>query len=144
MSSYNDLFEKTQFGKIENIQWVDDGSTLIEFIEHVIFKYPVMLPDISNIYVLVACEHFPTDKFNEEQKNIFRKNEKYVMGYIWISKSSISKQCSFINFIDSRVSGLNIAKYMIEQYESSEKDKILLPMEIMKCAQFYWKKYFEI
>lgn len=132
-----------QFDKIENILWRDDGSTLIEFLENVIFRYPVMIPDISNIYALVAKKGFPTDNFNQEQREIFEKNEKYVLGYIWLSKHSLNKNFSFINYIDTRIKGLNLAKYMIEQYELLEKEKMLLPLEITKEASGYWNKYFD-
>lgn len=141
----NDILNKdvnTIFDKIENILWRDDGSTLIEFLESVIFKYPIMIPDISNIYVLVAKKGFPTYNFNKEQREIFEKNEKYVMGYIWLSKHSSNKHFSFINYIDTRINGLHLAKYMIEQYESIEQQKMLLPLEITKDASVYWKKYF--
>lgn len=51
--------------------------------------------------------------------------------------------CHFIQFIDSRISGLNIAKYMIEKYEEDfEEERYLFPFEVMNGAEKYWKKYF--
>ena len=48
----------------------------------------------------------------------------------------------FINLIDSRISGLNISKYMIEKYQETEKEIHLFPFEIMSGSEYYWKKYF--
>ncbi len=61
-----------------------------------------------------------------------------------------SVETHFIYFIDSRLGGLNVAKYMMNNYanvyseDSGEyRDITLLPGEILETAALYWKKYFE-
>ena len=70
-----------------------------------------------------------------------------VLGYIWLCPWKVTGEndilCHFINFIDSRISGMNIARYMIQKYEEKSFRKCyLLPYEIMFSAKEYWKKYF--
>ena len=115
-----------------------------------------MLLDLSDIYILIAKNDFPFDKLTKQnykgkskiKGDISIKN--YVLGYIWLCPWILDRETHkdypyyFINFIDSRVSGLNIAEYMIEKFEStSETDRLLLPFEVMSGAEKYWKKYFQ-
>ena len=152
------LNEFTEFAKVKDI-WNDclhDKHGLHEFLNNVVMNmecnngYGKMLPDLSDIYVLVSIKDFPFDKLTFTQKHsidlsVAKKN--FVLGYIWICPFVLKNEgcipCHFINFIDSRISGLNISKYMINKYEEEfEEERYLFPFEIMSGAEKYWKKYF--
>jgi len=166
MADNINLQNVTEFGRVEDI-WNDclhDKKGLCEFVNNVVMNmnmgdeankngYGIMLQDLSNIRVLVSTSEFPFNDLSAEQKRTssiyFTGAERnYVLGYIWLCRWPIEKTesnlCHFINFIDSRISGLNIAKYMIEQYEMSiSYDICLIPYEISRGAEKYWKKYLE-
>jgi hypothetical protein len=151
------LNEFTEFAKVKDI-WNDcfhDKHGLHEFRNNVVMNmecnkgYGKMLPDLSDIYVLVSIKDFPFDKLNVTQKlsidlSVAKKN--FVLGYIWICPFVLKNEgcipCHFINFIDSRISGLNISKYMINKYEEEFEERYLFPFEIMIGAEKYWEKYF--
>jgi hypothetical protein len=157
------LEDFTEFSKIKDI-WSDcfhDTNGLHEFLNNVVMNmdedsnngHGKMLPDLSDIYVLVSEDDFPFEKLTLNQKisidlSVAKKN--FVLGYIWLCPWVLKNEgCipyripyHFIHFIDSRISGLNISKYMIEKYEETEEDKYLFPFEVMYGAEYYWKKYF--
>ncbi len=154
------LEECTEFGKILDI-WSDnthDKAGLNEFVNNVVMNnnygngHSKMLQDLSNIWVLVSKKNFPfenltiTQKINQEIPIELSEKKNLVLGYIWLCPWVLKNEgCipyHFINFIDSRISGLNISKYMIERYEEVEEDRNLLPFEVMSGAEKYWKKYF--
>jgi hypothetical protein len=152
------LEDFTKFAKIKDI-WnncLNDKNGLHEFLNNVIMNgYEKMLPDLSNIYVLVSNRDFPFDKLTINQKNSINLSiakNNFVLGYVWLCpwvlKNEGCVNCHFINFIDSRISGLNIVKYMIEKYEKDYEDdgedeeRYLFPFEVMSGAEKYWKKYF--
>tara|TARA_B110000305_G_C19187704_1_gene515118 strand:+ start:124 stop:714 length:591 start_codon:yes stop_codon:yes gene_type:complete len=153
----------TEFGKIKDIyDSVHDKQGLFEFLNNVVMNddimdenntngYGIMLKDLSDIYVLVSNKDFPFDKISHKNIKLKLKNGKknYVLGYIWLCPWIIKNpDCipyHFISYIDSRISGLNIAKYMINAYEFQDKEKgqvNLLPFEIALSSKNYWKKYF--
>jgi hypothetical protein len=150
------LYEFTEFGRIKDI-WSDcfhDKNGLNEFLQNVILNKEYlngnskMLYDFSNIYVLISKKDFPFDKLSSTQNiriDISNNYHNYVLGYIWINKDIINDiTFHFIDFIDSRISGINIGKYMIKEYEENNDTEInLLPFEIIFDARDYWKKYFE-
>lgn len=154
------LEEHTEFAKIKDI-WNDcfhDKYGLHEFLNNVVMNnhedcfngYGKMLSDFSDIYVLVSKNNFPFDKLTLTQKislDLSVATKNYVLGYIWLCPWILENEgCvpyHFINCIDSRISGLNISKYMIEKYEEvDEIEKYLLPFEVMYGSENYWKKYF--
>jgi hypothetical protein len=153
----------TEFGKIKDIyDSVHDKQGLFEFLNNVVMNddimdennnngYGIMLKDLSDIYVLVSKKDFPFDKIPYKNIKLKLKNGKknYVLGYIWLCPWIVEKpDCipyHFINYIDTRISGLNIAKYMINIYEFHDEKKgqvNLLPFEIALSSKNYWKKYF--
>tara|TARA_Y100000991_G_scaffold197592_1_gene168166 strand:- start:659 stop:1018 length:360 start_codon:yes stop_codon:yes gene_type:complete len=76
--------------------------------------------------------------------------KNYILGYIWLCPWTVKHKDSipyhFICYIDSRISGLNIAKYMIQSYEVNQEngERIkLLPYEVAISSKEYWKKYFK-
>ena len=167
MSKIN-LEEFTEFGKIKDIyDSLHDREGLFEFVNNVVMNkdmfdennkngYGNMLKDLSNIYVLVSNKMFPFNKLNSKQRvtiDLKKTKKNFVLGYIWLCPWKIKNEgvvpLQFISFIDSRISGLNIAKYMIEKYEEGDEynatdDEVgfLLPFEITMGAEKYWKKYF--
>ena len=153
------LEDFTEFSKIKDI-WNDslhDKNALHEFLNNVVMNtdkdcdngHGKMLPDFSDIYVLVSKKDFPFEKLTLNQKiliNLSVAKQNYILGYIWLCPWVLQNEgCipyHFINFIDSRISGLNISKYMIEKYEETEEGNYLFPFEVMSGAEYYWKKYF--
>lgn len=151
-----DLCKYTEFDTIKNI-WQDnscDREGLHEFLHNVVMNmnmydennnsgFGIMLPHFSDIYVLVSKNDFPFHLLKENNENSITINpihKNYILGYIWLSTKYNNNH--FINFIDSRISGLNIASFMIKQYESFYQC-FLLPHEIMFGAAIYWQKYFK-
>jgi len=151
------LEDFTEFSKIKDI-WRDcfhDKNGLHEFLNNVVMNmdcingYGKMLPDFSDIYVLVSKKDFPFEKLSSTQKisiDLSAAKKTLVLGYIWLCPWILENEgCipyHFINFIDSRISGLNISKYMIEKYEETEEERYLFPFEVVTGAKYYWKKYF--
>jgi len=153
------LKDFTEFSKIKDI-WNDcfhDKNALHEFLNNVVMNmnkdcnngYGKMLPYFSDIYVLVSKKDFPFEKLTLNQKNSINLSvakQNYILGYIWLCpwvlKNKKHIPYHFINFIDSRISGLNISKYMIEKYEETEEENYLFPFEVIIGAEYYWKKYF--
>ena len=148
------LEDFTEFSKIKDI-WSDcfhDENGLHEFLNNVVMNmdcingYGKMLPDFSDIYVLVSKKDFPFEKLSSTQKisiDLSEAKKNFVLGYIWLCPWILEHEgCipyHFIHFIDSRISGLNISKYMIEKYE---EERYLFPFEVITGAKYYWKKYF--
>ena len=153
------LEDFTEFSKIKDI-WSDcfhDKNGLHEFLNNVVMNmdkdcnngYGKMLPDFSDICVLVSKKDFPFEKLTSNQKisiDLSAAKQNYILGYIWLCPWTLENEgCipyHFIHFIDSRISGLNISKYMIEKYEETEEENYLFPFEIMSGSEYYWKKYF--
>jgi hypothetical protein len=158
------LSEYTEFGKVSDIWSVGFRSKngLVEFIKNVVMNmdmcdgenkngYGVMLQDVSNLHVLVSNQDFPFESLSESQNkniNLTASEDKcFVLGYIWTSPNikrgnAGEADFHFIEYIDSRISGLDIAKYMIDMYGDCNK-ACLLPYNIAYGADKYWKKYFE-
>ena len=154
------LEEYTEFAKVKDI-WNDclhDRDGLHEFLNNVVMNmdencnngWGKMLPDFSDLYVLVSTKDFPFNELTLKQKisidlSLAKKN--FVLGYIWLCPFVLKNEgCipyHFIHFIDSRISRLNIATYMIEKYrEQCEEETYLFPFEIMSGSELFWKKYF--
>jgi len=154
----------TEFGTVEQIYtcWHDKDG-LFEFVKNVVMNmnkfdennnngYGIMLKDLSNIYVLVSNQFFPFDNLNLSQQNsidLSSAKKSFVLGYIWLSPLKIKNDNeygpdhNFISYIDSRISGLNIAKYMINEYELEfGEERNLFPYEIASSSAKFWKKYF--
>jgi hypothetical protein len=151
------LEDFTEFSKIKDC-WNDcfhDKKGLHEFLNNVVMNmdygngYGKMLPDFSDIYVLVSKKDFPFEKLTSNQIisiDLSVAKQNFILGYIWLCPWVLQNEgCipyHFINFIDSRISGLNISKYMIEKYQETEEENNLFPFEVMSGAEYYWKKYF--
>jgi uncharacterized protein (DUF3820 family) len=152
------LEDFTKFSKIKDC-WNNcfhDKNGLHEFLNNVVMNmdygngYGRMLPDLSDIYVLVSKKDFPFEKLTSNQEisvDLSAAKQNFILGYIWLCPWVLQNEgCipyHFINFIDSRISGLNISNYMIKKYEEQTEEEIyLFPFEVMSGAKYYWKKYF--
>lgn len=162
-----DILDKyTEFAKVNDI-WtniIHDKKALFEFVNNVVMNmnktddnnnngFGIMLQDLSNLWVLISKKDFPFHKITSSQKksiNLMKAENSFVLGYIWLCPWTLenkeNKSYHFINFIDSRISGLNIAEYMVDKYKDKyeKEDNVisLLPYEIMYGAEKYWKKHF--
>jgi hypothetical protein len=165
------LDDCTIFGKIVDVYKGCSQGGLVEFLKNVVMNmdmhdeknncgYGVMLKDFSNIYVLVSKRNFPFHKLTKKNNmyiNLKKAKRNFVLGYIWLCPWEKTNYCNishYINFIDTRISGLNIADYMIHLYETKyEDDKRikennnewicnLLPYEIPNNSAKYWKRHF--
>ena len=98
------LEDFTEFSKIKDI-WNDcfhDKNALHEFLNNVVMNmdedcnngYGKMLPDFSDIYVLVSKKDFPFEKLTLNQKisiDLSAAKHNYILGYIhlcpWVLKN---------------------------------------------------------
>lgn len=158
MSEIN-LEDVTEFAKIKDI-WNEcfyDREGLQEFLNNVVMNidkkccngYGHISPNYLDVYVLVSNNDFPFYKLTTHNKisiDLSVVTTKFVIGYMWLCPFVSSEEyvtCHFIDFVNSRISGLNIVKYMIKKYEEQWDDVThLFPFEILFGAKLYWKKYF--
>jgi len=160
-SNIDFVLEDAIFDKICNINSIT-YEIIDEFIKNYISKHPnndLLLRNLSNLYVLYGmlvsdncCEENEKkwkDILDEEQYKIIQKNNYYILGFIWINKKkSKNKKIHYIEFIDTRLRGHNLANYMINKYNnfnySNNENQICLPYEIIDTSVEYWKNYFEL
>ena len=160
--NFNELQYVTNFGKVQTLWNSDqfDKNGLEEFVQNVILNknmfdvnnqngFGIMLHDLSNLYVLVSKPEFPYNKLDARHTiniPLEKSGPNSILGYIWIYNIHIvqknSKPVYFIKFIDTRISGLQIAKYMMHKFESFGMGRMILPYEIQYSAKDYWEKYF--
>jgi len=157
-----DIEKHTEFGKVRDI-WNDqyhDKKGLCEFVRSVVMNedmldeknkngHGIMLQDLSNIRVLVSKTDFPFTELIQRQKcsiPFTQANSHFILGYIWLCPWKIEKKAHlsyyFIQYIDTRIAGLNIAEYMIHAFEGGGRDRLLFPYEVEFGARIYWKRYF--
>ncbi len=127
-------------------------SALKEFITNVIFSHSlqsVLLKNLSDIYIIVA--HNDSDSLTEpnekkwseilsvDQYEILKANKYYVIGYMYVTEDDNV----YIEYIESRVRGYYIGKYMIDSYDMNYNDlnKEIFPREIIESTVMYWKSY---
>lgn len=153
------VIKDSLFGKIS-----DFSSFGSDFLEEFLNRYinnhvnkSCLLFRLSNIYVLIGMKS--SDKIvkkdekkwieimEEDEYKYLNKNKYYVLGYILIrGKSKGNSNNHYIDMIDTRLRGHNIAKHMISEYEKYilNNESILLPYEIIPSSADYWKKYFSV
>ena len=136
--------------------FVTKKEVLYEFIENYIRDHTEersLLYNLSNLYVMVASaatkdvlrtgELQWEDVMSSKEFAYLSENRFMIVGVIHIS-STIYPDVDLIEWIDTRIRGLNIAKHMIRRYETSFTDKILLPREIIPSAANYWQKELDV
>jgi len=157
-----DIEKHTEFGKVRDI-WNDhcyENACLCEFVRSVVMNedmldeknkngHGIMLQDLSNIHVLVSKPDFPFTELTQRKKcsiDFTQANSNFILGYIWLCPWKIEKKAHlsyyFIQYIDTRIAGLNIAEYMIDAFEGGRGDRLLFPYEVEFGARIYWKRYF--
>ena len=133
----------TVFDRVDKLTWNMECAALKEFIEDISYTYPGILSQLSHLYVLVAIYSFPQEHLREEQRALLEKNGEYVLGYIWLHPiANTSSNVRLIQFIDTRMRGIQAASYMMQKFQRVT-GKVLLPHTIVYTAKGFWKKYFE-
>lgn len=134
------------------------SSAIREFLENTVLKHvnsSWLIRRFSDIYVLIASKSSDdlskedeknwVDILSSEQAELINKNHYFVLGFILINDTYSNNNVHFIDLIDSRVKGYNIAKLMLEKYEREycKSECSLLPLEIIENSKYYWYKYFK-
>lgn len=145
------VFSDADFCPVKEIH---QANIIKEFIDSYIYnskQCSYLLRNLSNVYVLIAnIDSEELTKENEckwdsfldsDQMDLLKTNGKYIIGYIGIGEKSYDYH--LIEFINTRVKGFNIAKYMIARYER-EHHVLLLPEQIIESTVEYWKNHFDI
>ena len=141
------------FSKLQNTRLRYEA--VMEFITNYTQYHPhndILLRCLSNLYVLVAIPESYSclkdgekrwDSFlNDEQLKYFNENGGYILGYILLGED-LPNEFRIIDFIDVRLPGCNLAKFMMDKYLRIH-GKMLIPGEIIETSIGYWKKYLQI
>jgi len=112
-----------------------------------------LLTRFLGVYVLVAdmnqekgCNEKWKDFMNEEKYKILKSNQQYVIGYMLVDDTCYEDEHHYIDFINTRLRGHNIADLMIRKYVDDVMDNsnvytnYLYPLEIVYSAMGYWRK----
>lgn len=163
-----DLIEDAIFGRIDDIGDMFKREVHLEFINNCLSKTAGhILPEYSYLHILVA--HGPSERrsmpsnkcwkgiLTSDDCGALERNGGFVLGFMLLSPNS-QNGVHFIECIDTRVRGLNVARSMILKYENevavTEKipqrfgviqvlPKCVLPKDIASSSAIYWKKYFQ-
>jgi len=116
-------------------------------------NYKTVIAGIIDLYVLVAdmnqekdCNEKWKDFMNEKQYKLLETNQQYVIGYMLVDDTHGEDEHHYIDFINTRLKGHNIADLMIRKYVNEIMDNsnvftnYLYPREILYSARGYWKK----
>lgn len=114
------------FGRIKDIYWnTSDG--LVDFVNVLLEKTTwgrSMLPDLSDIYVLVTIK------------------DMRVLAYMEIKKRKAPDGFAYIEVIDTLEREKGYAVKIMMEYCRKEGN-VPLPYEIIWDSRLYWKRYFE-
>jgi len=132
-----------------------DKPVIKDFIDHLLPQPNgvTLITQLSEMYVLVADmekEYLSNKKWkdfmNEEQYKLLETNQQYVIGYMLVIDTHGKDKHHYIDFINTRLKGHNIADLMIRKYVNEIMDNsnvftnYLYPREILYSARGYWKK----
>ena len=146
------LINDAAFGKLKDIYI--EGDTIKQFIDDVILKHPnwnILLKNLSDIYVWVACFHSQTylkpgekswqDIMSSEQYAILKKNKELVIAYMLVEEKN--DRIHYIELFDTVVRHHNLGALMITKYEEERDCKVkLIPKDIIPSSAKYWAKIF--
>jgi hypothetical protein len=151
------LEKYTQFCKVSDIKCDRDKSedkaydVVNEFLDNYISSHPnkgTLIKNLSNMYVLMAVKNaFWKRRLSKSENYLLDTNSRYIIGFI--DPIKFTNNIHYIYYIDTRLRGMNIGRYMIEKYnyEMNNNDNTevvhLLPQEVVETAAAYWKKFFE-
>lgn len=153
------MIQNALFGKLSDYQYCGT-EFLEEFLDRYVNKHVNkiwLMFQLSNLYVLIGRKSSDNIVMESEKKWVeimppdeyqyMEKNKRYILGYILIrGESKGNKKNHYIDLIDTRLKGHNLAHHMIEQYERSmlNNNGLLLPYEIIESSKNYWKNYFSM
>jgi hypothetical protein len=132
-------------------KFTSDKPVIKDFIDY-IYLQPncvTLITQLSELYVLVAewgGNKEWKDFMNKEQYKILKTNQQYVIGYMLVNDTHGKDEHHYIDFINTRLKGHNIADLMIRKYVSEIMDdgdilfNYLYPQEIIYSAAGYWRK----
>lgn len=132
-------------------KFTSDKPVIKDFIDY-IYLQPngvTLITQLSELYVLVAewCGNKKWKDFmNKEQYKLLKTNQHYVIGYMLVNDTHGKDEHHYIDFINTRLKGHNIADLMIRKYVSEIMDdgdimsNYLYPQEIIYSSAGYWKK----
>jgi len=116
-------------------------------------NYEIVINSLPDVYVLVAdmnqekdCNKKWKDFMGENQYKILERNQQYVIGYMLVDDTHGKDEHHYIDYINTRLRGHNIADLMIRKYVNEIMDNsnvftnYLYPKEILYSARGYWKK----
>ena len=134
-----------------------NNENLMYFIENVIVPQPssnrnVLLPQFTNIYVLVASfdaqnhlrpgEPSWKDILDEEQYATLEKYRLLILGFMLVEEN-VTRSYDYIELIDTVVRGHHFGKMLMLRYEE-EKKRSLHPRRIANDSAMYWAKIMSI
>lgn len=139
------IINDAYFGKIKDL------PIRVECIEHfisdVVCKNPnknILLPNLSDIYVLVASfdaqsllrdgEKSWKEIMKKNEYDIFEKNSHFIVSYMLVIEKN--KNTHYIDLFDTIIRNNNLGRVMIEKYER-EYQVNLVPQEIIKSSAKY-------
>jgi len=151
------LFIKIKDSNNYNVPGMLSFDVLNEFFENYILKRPdktTLFSKMSDMWVLALCNYSDgyvrsnekklKDILNDEQLQIIRKNKKLIVG-LMLMKDVVSKcndnsrQFEYIDFIDTRLRGHNLAEVMMDKYKLDQKRNVfVLPYEMVPSSRGYW------
>jgi len=154
-NTFKFLEKYTTFGTIGEL-WKNKENLsyygITEFIDNEIYaKKMELLPDLSNIYVLVTNNDFPLQNISTKHCEGMRyTNMSYILGYIQIhletktSKTDSTNEFYFIQKMHSRLPTYHITQYMTHSFERAHNFRCtLLPREITIHTRDYWQECFQ-
>ena len=169
-TSDHSVIEDAIFGRMDDIGDMFKKEVHEEFVMNVLMKHKTNLfPEYSYLYILVAHSnrHSPSsdsllpsekrwsDILNTQQNQLLTKNSAFIIGYMLMTPEH-PLDIHFIEYIDSRVPGYNIADCMIKKFENEVVEfaensfgckqvrcKCVIPKDILSSSAGYWKKYLD-
>ena len=169
-TSDHSVIEDAIFGRMDDIGDMFKKEVHEEFVMNVLMKHKTNLfPEYSYLYILVAHSnrHSPSsdsllpgekrwsDILNTQQYQLLTKNSAFIIGYMLMTPEH-PLDIHFIEYIDSRVPGYNIADCMIKKFENEVVEfaensfgckqvrcKCVIPKDILSSSAEYWKKYLD-
>lgn len=169
-TSDHSVIEDAIFGRMDDIGDMFKKEVHEEFVMNVLMKHKTNLfPEYSYLYILVAHSnrHSPSsdsllpsekrwsDILNTQQNQLLTKNSAFIIGYMLMTPEH-PLDIHFIEYIDSRVPGYNIADCMIKKFENEVVEfaensfgckqvrcKCVIPKDILSSSAEYWKKYLD-
>jgi len=147
------IIQDMNYGKISETNV--NCAALEEFVKNYVLNHNnsgYLLQNLSNLYVIRAIkgsdsyskegEKNWSDILNRNQYDLLKSNREYIVGLMLVSKPT--ETLHRIEFIDTRVPKLHLAKHLMNLYQKHSVDndcELFFPGEIIDTAKLYWKQY---